>query len=447
MANYPIKVLVDEKGQEFIPISSTGALLDPTGQNLDTILASKLETNSIIAGSGITLNKNTANHTVEINCSLPGASVVDNLTTTTAGQGSLDAHQGYVLNTTKINISDIVDNCTSPDNNKPLSAYQGYILFNKFNNYTPSTSLATVATSGSYNDLTNKPTIPTKTSDLTNDSGFIDSSYHDNTKQDTLVSGTNIKTINNESILGEGNISINGTKVNLRVGDKLGEKALSYEFPNNIQNNIKSSDEIVCSTTYDDGDIIMLYTYSNKLYYRYIDSEGSPSRTELCTISNGAIGDLTNIPKFDIEEVNTNHYLYPYLFFKNQPILDRIDDLEEKTTHDTARLTIELAIDGPTVSWTAGTDNFTINYTNGDGRFISEKWFPTDITSNGEDKIVNIAKGTVFSITATQDMYGLKKYGYCTNIQSLATSTTSTEVTCFIYKDGSIEFADGEASA
>ena len=29
--------------------------------------------------------------------------------------------------------------------------------------------------SGSYNDLTNKPTIPTKTSDLTNDSGFITS--------------------------------------------------------------------------------------------------------------------------------------------------------------------------------------------------------------------------------------------------------------------------------
>ena len=207
MANYPIKVLVDEKGQEFIPISSTGALLDPTGQNLDTILASKLETNSIIAGSGITLNKNTANHTVEINCSLPGASVIDNLTTITAGQGSLDAHQGYVLNTTKVNISDIVNNVTSTDADKPLSAYQGYILFNKFNNYTPSASLATVATSGSYNDLTNKPTIPSKTSDLTNDSGFVTSNYHDSTKQDTLVSGQNIKTINNQSILGEGNIN------------------------------------------------------------------------------------------------------------------------------------------------------------------------------------------------------------------------------------------------
>lgn len=34
-------------------------------------------------------------------------------------------------------------------------------------------SFATVATSGSYTDLTNKPSIPTKVSDLTNDSGFI----------------------------------------------------------------------------------------------------------------------------------------------------------------------------------------------------------------------------------------------------------------------------------
>lgn len=34
------------------------------------------------------------------------------------------------------------------------------------------TGLAAVATSGSYNDLSDKPTIPTKTSDLDNDSGF-----------------------------------------------------------------------------------------------------------------------------------------------------------------------------------------------------------------------------------------------------------------------------------
>lgn len=39
-------------------------------------------------------------------------------------------------------------------------------------------SLSTVATSGSYNDLLNKPTIPTKTSELTNNSNFVsDANY------------------------------------------------------------------------------------------------------------------------------------------------------------------------------------------------------------------------------------------------------------------------------
>ena len=47
-----------------------------------------------------------------------------------------------------------------------------------YSDLTGTPTLATVATSGSYNDLTNKPTIPsavTKTSQLTNDSGFLTS--------------------------------------------------------------------------------------------------------------------------------------------------------------------------------------------------------------------------------------------------------------------------------
>ena len=46
-------------------------------------------------------------------------------------------------------------------------------------------SLATVATTGDYDDLTDKPTIPSKTSDLTNDSGFI---------TDVEIDGTSIVT-------------------------------------------------------------------------------------------------------------------------------------------------------------------------------------------------------------------------------------------------------------
>ena len=56
--------------------------------------------------------------------------------------------------------------------------------------------LSSVATSGSYDDLLNKPTIPTLTSELTNDSNFLTES--------------NLKTINGESIVGEGNLEIQG---------------------------------------------------------------------------------------------------------------------------------------------------------------------------------------------------------------------------------------------
>lgn len=54
-----------------------------------------------------------------------------------------------------------------------------------------SADLAEVATSGSYNDLSNKPTIPTKTSDLTNDSGFITSAQVP-TIDDTVVASDKV---------------------------------------------------------------------------------------------------------------------------------------------------------------------------------------------------------------------------------------------------------------
>lgn len=62
--------------------------------------------------------------------------------------------------------------------------------------------------SGNYDDLNGKPTIPTKTSQLTNDSGFINEHQDISGKQDVLVSGETIKTINNQSLLGSGNITI-----------------------------------------------------------------------------------------------------------------------------------------------------------------------------------------------------------------------------------------------
>ena len=117
-----------------------------------------------------------------------------------------------------------------------------------------SSSLATVATSGSYNDLNDKPTIPTvnnatltiqkngtdvqtftanassdvtanitvptDTNELTNGAGFITgitsgdvTSALGYTPQEQLVSGTNIKTVNSTSVLGSGDIAVQPTLV------------------------------------------------------------------------------------------------------------------------------------------------------------------------------------------------------------------------------------------
>ena len=57
-----------------------------------------------------------------------------------------------------------------------------------YNDLTDKPTFATVATTGSYNDLSDKPTIPTKTSQLTNDSGFITNvTWNDITDKPTLA--------------------------------------------------------------------------------------------------------------------------------------------------------------------------------------------------------------------------------------------------------------------
>lgn len=64
-----------------------------------------------------------------------------------------------------------------PDDSVGLNQLDSTIVnaLNNINNKANTADLAAVAFSGDYDDLTDKPTIPTKTSDLTNDSGFLSS--------------------------------------------------------------------------------------------------------------------------------------------------------------------------------------------------------------------------------------------------------------------------------
>lgn len=119
------------------------------------------------------------------------------------------------ITTSKVNVSDIIDNLTSTATNKPLSANQGKILKDLIDMLTASVDNKVDKVSGkglSTNDYTtaeknklngiasgaevntqsdwnitdsasdayikNKPTIPTKTSQLVNDSGFTDNYTH-----------------------------------------------------------------------------------------------------------------------------------------------------------------------------------------------------------------------------------------------------------------------------
>jgi len=160
---------------------------------------------------------------------------------------------------TPLDIGALPDTTMIPTKTSHIENDSGFITnaVNNLINYPKKSELSTVATSGSYNDLTNKPTIPQRLSDLTQDSANrlvtdtekntwnnksnFSGSYNDltnkptiptslsqlssdtnnrlvtdtekntwNNKQSKLTSGTNIKTINGESLLGSGNILIEG---------------------------------------------------------------------------------------------------------------------------------------------------------------------------------------------------------------------------------------------
>ena len=80
-------------------------------------------------------------------------------------------------------------------------------------------TLATVATTGAYSDLSGTPSLATvaTTGAYSDLSGTPDLT----TKQDTLVSGTNIKTINGNSLLGSGDITISGGGAGTVTGVKM----------------------------------------------------------------------------------------------------------------------------------------------------------------------------------------------------------------------------------
>ena len=130
MATLPIKILKDEQKQPFIPFTNIDGVYIDSETTLREVLEAKIGADDIKAGNNITLVKN--GNEITINASGGGsqATLIDNLNTTTPGQGALDARQGNVL---KGMIPNVVDDVTSTSTTAALSANQGYILNNLIN--------------------------------------------------------------------------------------------------------------------------------------------------------------------------------------------------------------------------------------------------------------------------------------------------------------------------
>ena len=85
-----------------------------------------------------------------------------------------------------------------------------------------------------------------------------------NDKQDTLVSGTNIKTINNQSILGEGNIEIQGGGVN--VVQTTGTSTADVMSQDAVTNALRNTNLV--ATAYSSGRLDLEYIDPFKTSYR-----------------------------------------------------------------------------------------------------------------------------------------------------------------------------------
>jgi hypothetical protein len=111
-------------------------------------------------------------------------------------------------------------------------------------------ALPTVAISGSYNDLTNKPTIPTNNNQLTNGAGYITSFTNTTYSAGTgmSLSGTTFNcTIDSPSEVGLGNLSANG---NTLAGDFLASGNITAYSDARLKENVATIENAldkVCS--------------------------------------------------------------------------------------------------------------------------------------------------------------------------------------------------------
>ena len=199
-----------------------------TKANLDTALATKADKSSLaskqdklVSGTNIkTINDQSLLGSGNISIESGTSITVDSALSTTSEN---PVQNKVVTNTlqTKANASDIPTKVSQLENDSKFATQTAV-----------ATGLATKADKDSLTSL--EGSVSTLETTVRNqDKSIIANAQAIQGKQDKLVSGTNIKTINNQSILGSGNISIEGGGSTVVVDD-----ALSDTSENPVQNKV-----------------------------------------------------------------------------------------------------------------------------------------------------------------------------------------------------------------
>lgn len=228
-------------------------------------------------------------------------------------------------------------------------------------------------------------------------------------KQDTLVSGTNIKTINNQSLLGEGNITI--------------ESGDTYTAGTGI--NINSSDVIS------------------------VDNTVVPYKTDLATVAtSGSYNDLSNKPDLSVYETKAEAFSGSYTDLTNKPDLSVYETKAEAFSGNyndlTNKPTIPHAVAAGTgLSLAVGSSTDTVSV---DSTYVPAQ-VENQLTLSSNNKVTGICGYNIASSGVCVHYIKLhintandKAYVTCTLITNSGTQFNFSTLETYL-KDNSIEVA------